>query len=708
MFCRILLAIDDDVISLDIPRSQEESRRSMHLKDSMRERCIHELAEAWYQLVAMYKDQRPGLAAMVLEAVKRYICWIDIGLVANSRFMSLLFSLSGAPSSELQGAACGCIAEVLSKRMDAFHKLRLIQQLGTVEVCKSWARGVPPGTSVEDMEEELAEKYAALLATLANELLDCWKRAENGVTSIAAVGLAVDPEALQEARETTEAALGLLSELFPAIISALYNPTDSVSMAVVPFLLAYMQRVRRMQDVPERHMQHARMALDGLHACAMYPSDMPLDTADGPEGAAVVDEMEEAVTEKRREVFTLFKNVAKLSLAETASFVGARLERAIANSQASFQEVEVAVTLLYQLGEGAQEEHAKPGCGVLGQMAAGIMQAGPSLPHARNRLVAVAVLEVFVRYCRVLQTQPSLAPSVLAAVLDDRGMGHRTRAVSTRACYLFQRLVRQLRSSLAPAAEQILAGLEPHLARIAATPVAQGGPGAPAQAGAKGTQGKGPTGVASYLDDRMYAFEAAGLLLNGDDLPEDRQRAFVQGILAPLVQQVEANTERAAQGGLAEAQMVQHALAAISHLAKGFTHHVATAARPGIGELLLQVLSVVLRVPPAAPRNKGLRARVMGLLHRDVEVLGAKLLPYAPSAIAALLYDGMDARCARPPRADRLPVQEQLPWSLRGLPRARGGRRPQAPAAVMGLVRADRSVVSAAGDHGDGERGGAP
>lgn len=35
------------------------------------------------------------------------------------------------------------------------------------------------------------------------------------------------------------------------------------------------------------------------------------------------------------------------------------------------QEVEVAVTLLYQLGEGAPEETLKPGSGALGQMAAG-------------------------------------------------------------------------------------------------------------------------------------------------------------------------------------------------------------------------------------------------------------------------------------------------------------------------------------------------
>ena len=260
-------------------------------------------------------------------------------------------------------------------------------------------------------------------------------------------------------------------------------------------------------------------------------------------------------------------------------------------------------------------------------------QAGTQLPHARHRLVAVAVLETFVRYCRVVQAQPALGPAVLGALLDDRGMGHSSAAVSTRACYLFQRLVRQLRSSLGTMLETILAGLEPHLVRIASTPAPQGSAaGGPVLAGPKGTHGKGPTGAVSYLDDRMYAFEvwrtvyppapmglvvciggpvfrlspggaladpactrgqAAGILLGGEDLPADRQLAYVQGLLAPLVQQVEGNMELAAKWGGTEAQMVQHALVAISHLSK-----VRPSAETVAFTLRCRVVNVVSPPPP--------------------------------------------------------------------------------------------------------------
>lgn len=169
-------------------------------------------------------------------------------------------------------------------------------------------------------------------------------------------------------------------------------------------------------------------------------------------------------------------------------------------------------------------------------------------------------------------------------------------------------------------------------------------------------------------------------MLGGDDLPAERQLAFVQGLLAPLVQQIKSNTEAAASGGVSEAQMVQHALVAIQHMAKvwrspkhsstplsqrpgqktlhsqkqltqaqsalfqGFTHQTATISRPGIGELFLRVLDASLQVPLAAPRNKGMRARVLALLHRLVEVLGSTLVPYMPRALETLLFDGMDAQ----------------------------------------------------------------
>ncbi len=52
----------------------------------MRDICLTDLAGIWYNLVASYSESNPDLAEAVLAAVKRYVSWIDIGLVANDRY----------------------------------------------------------------------------------------------------------------------------------------------------------------------------------------------------------------------------------------------------------------------------------------------------------------------------------------------------------------------------------------------------------------------------------------------------------------------------------------------------------------------------------------------------------------------------------------------------------------------------------------------
>lgn len=66
-------------------RSQEDVKRSMQLKDAMRETCIGRVADTWISLVAGLQSSSPTLAAMVLLTMQRFINWIDISLVANDR-----------------------------------------------------------------------------------------------------------------------------------------------------------------------------------------------------------------------------------------------------------------------------------------------------------------------------------------------------------------------------------------------------------------------------------------------------------------------------------------------------------------------------------------------------------------------------------------------------------------------------------------------
>lgn len=80
----------------------------------MREGPLADIAAAWASVVAAHWRTAPDIAAAALEAVCRYVHWVDIGLVANDTFVPLLFEvLRGAQQEGLRGAAADVLTEIV-------------------------------------------------------------------------------------------------------------------------------------------------------------------------------------------------------------------------------------------------------------------------------------------------------------------------------------------------------------------------------------------------------------------------------------------------------------------------------------------------------------------------------------------------------------------------------------------------------------------
>ena len=92
------------------------------------------MVETCRQLVLAHHVSRPEAAADVLDALQRYVGWMDVGLLVNATWLPLLFDCVQATAADaaLRGAAADVLGEVLSKRMEAVQKLQLVQQLPVV------------------------------------------------------------------------------------------------------------------------------------------------------------------------------------------------------------------------------------------------------------------------------------------------------------------------------------------------------------------------------------------------------------------------------------------------------------------------------------------------------------------------------------------------------------------------------------------------
>lgn len=146
------------------------------LQDALREGPIHSVVDALYSVAATFHMQEPTLATLALSALQRFVCWIDIGLVVNERWLQLLFGVlaSSTANVALRGTAADCVTQVVSKRMEATQKLELVQELGVVQLCRPWSSGLPLTQKPE--EEELAVKLAKLLSCVTQEVLEAYKK----------------------------------------------------------------------------------------------------------------------------------------------------------------------------------------------------------------------------------------------------------------------------------------------------------------------------------------------------------------------------------------------------------------------------------------------------------------------------------------------------------------------------------------------------
>jgi len=425
MFCRILNALDDELISLDYPRTPEEMGVAGRVKDAIRQQCIAQIVNVWYEIVSMYRNSDLDLCSSVLESMRRYISWIDIGLIVNDAFIPLLFQLilvSGR-SEQLQGAAAGCVLAVVSKRMDHQSKLAILQNLQINRVF---------GLVTGDIDSELVSKVAALITGYAVEVLECYKR----VNTEDAKGVSLE----------------LLNEVLPSVFYVMQNCEVDNTFSIVQFLSCYVATMKSLSPLREKQLHHVGKMLEVICAQIRYDPIYRenLDMLD-----KIGREEEEKMVEFRKDLFVLLRSVARVAPDVTQMFIRNSLVSCISSvSERNVEEVEASLSLLYALGESLSDEAIKTGSGLLSELV-------PTLISTRfqchfNRLVALVYLETITRYIKFVQEHTEYVPMVLTAFLDERGIHHPNFHVRRRASYLFMRVVKLLKAKLVPFIESIL------------------------------------------------------------------------------------------------------------------------------------------------------------------------------------------------------------------------------------------------------------
>ncbi|KAK1313757.1 Exportin-T [Acorus calamus] len=491
-FCRILNALDDELISLDYPRSSEEYLIAARVKDAMRQQCIPQIVWSWYDVVSRYRGSDPTLAGGVLDTMRRYIGWIDIGLVANDAFVPLFFDLilSEGTSDLLRESASGCVLAVVVKRMEPrpklelLHSLQINRLLGLVEA--------------EDADSEFASRLTELITGYAGEALDCHKR----------LG-AQDAEGIS---------MKLLDKALPSVFYIMRNiEVESPTFNAIQFLSGYVSTMKSLSPLNEKQMMHVGEILDVIRFQITF-DPMHRENLDLPN--KIGQEEEDTMAERRRDLFALLRSVSRVAPDATQLFIRNSLAGALActSPEKNVEEAEAALSLFYRLSESVSEEEMRSGGRFLGEMVQMLLSA--RFPCHGHRMVALVYLETIVRYLKFVQDNQQYIPLVLSAFLDERGIRHSNLSVRQRANYLFMRVVKLLKAKLVPYIDMILQGLQDSVARFT------------------GLDWTSKEMECSGMEDDSYTFEAIGLLIGMEDVSPEKQTEYLSALLNPLCQQV--------------------------------------------------------------------------------------------------------------------------------------------------------------------------
>ncbi|TYG97736.1 hypothetical protein ES288_A10G061700v1 [Gossypium darwinii] len=592
MFSRLLNALDDELVSMDYPRTAEEVAVAGRVKDAMRNQCVPQIVRAWYDIVSMYRNTDPETCVTVLDCMRRYVSWIDIGLIVNDAFIPLLFELILVDGllEQLRAAAAGCVLAVVSKRMDAHSKLSLLKSLQISRVF---------GLVSDDNDSDLVSAIAALITGYAVEVLECSKRVNT--------------------EDAKVISMELLDEVLPTVFYVMQNCEMDAAFSIVQFLSGYVATMKTHSSLQENQMLHISQILEVIRTQIRY-DPMYRNNLDMVDMIGV--EEESRMLEFRKDLFVLLRNVGRVAPEVTRIFIRNSLASAISSSSdKNAEEVEAALSLLYALGETMSDEAMRVGNGLLSELVTNLLST--RFPCHSNRLVALVYLETIERYMKFIQENVQCIPLVLAAFLDERGIHHPNIYVSRRASYLFMRIVKLLKSKLVPFIETILQSLQDVVARFTSMNLAS----------------REPAGS----EDGAYVFEAIGLLIGMEDVSLEKQSDYLSSLLTPLCQQVEVTLMNAKALNPDESSLqlanIQQIIVAINALSKGFSERLVTSSRPAIGHMFKQTLDVLLQILVVFPKVEPLRTKVLSFIHRMVDTLGASVFPYLPKALEQLLAE---------------------------------------------------------------------
>lgn len=590
MYLRILLQIDSDVVDRDIVHTQLETERNTAIKDAMREHSVLQLADSWLQILTQYENTEPEIVCMCLEVIGKYISWIDIGLIANERFVPIIIRFMS--SQLLRESACDCIHDIINKGMDAMGKTKLVESF-TDALKNIGVLNLP-----KDEDCDFLAKMSKLINCMGVQLISSWQK----LLKVDAKNAAITLQAIEHKVRLMFRFLG--------------DDDDDVSGAVTAFTVDYISLLKQMNPITSKQQENIKSLL------YILINKMKFDESYNYEQEG---EEEAMFMEFRKEMKTIFNNLASLDSQLVLVTVHNLVTHTLSQWQTmEVQDIELAITLLYNLGEALPSTH--------GQHFSGDLTKTTALQEMMRQLITSQVschghmivemhfFETVVRYEKFFQCEPQHIPNVLVCFMDERGFHHSSNQVRSRVSYLFSRFIKGLKGQIQPYIDDIFKRIGDLL--ILNTP---------------------DNGYQHLLsnEDQLFVYETAGSLIVCSSFPKEKKATLMKQVLTPIAAKFtllmdKLVLEKDQEKQLAYAQSLNNAMALASRASKGFSGQ-QTMQNCGCEMAFVELLHMFIRSVNMPFHRQLIHMGVRQYLHRMVVCLEKEILPFVPIVLETLL-----------------------------------------------------------------------
>ena len=546
------------------------------------------------------------IAVLSLSVLKRHAPWVDLSLiVGNEAILTLLSSCIAAagtggddvdatPRTDMSVQATLCVSEVVGRGMESSQKVSLIAQ---IDVYRRLHEAVQSGFSISAVDVTHVDAviaFAELINKVGQELLSAWEEYLRGSNEVDVNTLAT---LLRQ----------MMSLFFPCYA---YDDID-VSGAVVPLASRLATTLGKEADVVARGngsstlaftvSEHLPQLMTIMYQQMKYPEEYDFDFEDDEEA-----EEEQYRTALRK----LYQAIVRVAPEVSLQFVCSILS-GIASplSTAPTSDLEASIRLVYHYCEGIRPP---PGLktvmknGTFREVLVAIHQSDiTSHPH---REVLMLYYDLSVRYYPILRDSPELLPPILGALSGASGLQHPHPRMRSRACYLLLKLIKSIPTVLRAYAETAVNGIQGLLSN--------------------------PTTFPIEPDDKLYLFEAIGILLGKTGMEAADQQRYLTAVMTPHVRSIEEilACPDAKQDPETFGTALASSISAIAFLSKGFRNPCQE-----VQAVLLETVAICHRVLQALPESDAVRSKTLIFLQRMILCIGPRVLPPMPPFLDLLI-----------------------------------------------------------------------